>query len=148
MEEIATLFTDTADTGLVPAAEAAASGISGRQMRPLENHEKTHLAKPLTVSPRSHSTRILSTHASLSHHFVCPHQIYIDGPFGAPASNIFRAEHAVLVGAGIGVTPFSSILQSIMHRFWASKKQCPSCSHRWTDEPENNLLSLKKVGTC
>jgi hypothetical protein len=24
-------------------------------------------------------------------------QIYIDGPFGAPASNIFRAEHAVLV---------------------------------------------------
>jgi hypothetical protein len=29
--------------------------------------------------------------------FFCDFQIYIDGPFGAPASNIFRAEHAVLV---------------------------------------------------
>ena len=48
-------------------------------------------------------------------------QIYIDGPFGAPASNIFRAEHAVLIATGIGVTPFSSILQSIMHRYFAGK---------------------------
>lgn len=47
-----------------------------------------------------------------------PVKIYIDGPFGAPASNIFRAHHAVLIATGIGVTPFSSILQSIMHR-WA-----------------------------
>ena len=43
--------------------------------------------------------------------------IYIDGPYGAPASNIFRAHHAVLIATGIGVTPFSSILQSIMHRY-------------------------------
>ena len=45
-------------------------------------------------------------------------QVYIDGPFGAPTSQIFRAQHAVLVGTGIGVTPFASILQSIMHKFW------------------------------
>ena len=43
--------------------------------------------------------------------------VYIDGPYGAPASNIFRAHHAVLIATGIGVTPFSSILQSIMHRY-------------------------------
>ena len=43
-------------------------------------------------------------------------QVYIDGPFGAPTSQIFRAQHAVLIGTGIGVTPFASILQSIMHR--------------------------------
>ena len=42
-----------------------------------------------------------------------PLEIYIDGPFGAPSSNIFRAEHAVLIGTGIGVTPFASILQSV-----------------------------------
>ena len=45
-----------------------------------------------------------------------PLDIYIDGPFGSPSSNIYRAEHAVLVGTGIGVTPFASILQSIAHR--------------------------------
>ena len=44
-----------------------------------------------------------------------PLEIYIDGPFGAPSSNIFRAEHAVLIGTGIGVTPFASILQSVSH---------------------------------
>ncbi len=46
-------------------------------------------------------------------------EIHLDGPFGAPASNIFKAEHAVLVATGIGVTPFSSILQSIMYRYVA-----------------------------
>lgn len=47
-----------------------------------------------------------------------PLEIFIDGPYGAPSSHIFRAQHAVLVGTGIGVTPFASILQSIMHRYW------------------------------
>ena len=27
-----------------------------------------------------------------------------------------QAQHAVLIGTGIGVTPYASILQSIMHR--------------------------------
>ena len=46
-----------------------------------------------------------------------PLDIYIDGPFGSPSSNIYRAEHAVLISTGIGVTPFASILQSIAHRW-------------------------------
>ena len=71
-------------------------------------------------------------------------KIYIDGPFGAPASNIFRANHAILVGTGIGVTPFSSILQSIMRRYWKKKQVCPSCNHRWTEDL-SNLGSLTKV---
>lgn len=43
-------------------------------------------------------------------------QVYIDGPYGTPSTHIFQAEHAVLIGAGIGVTPFASILQSVMMR--------------------------------
>lgn len=31
-------------------------------------------------------------------------KIKVDGPFGAPAEDVFRSEVAVLVGAGIGVT--------------------------------------------
>lgn len=45
---------------------------------------------------------------------VC--QCYVDGPFGTPTRQIFASEHAVLIGAGIGITPFASILQSIMYR--------------------------------
>ncbi|CAH7685780.1 NADPH oxidase [Phakopsora pachyrhizi] len=41
--------------------------------------------------------------------------IHIDGPYGAPAQDVFKCEVAVLIGAGIGVTPFSSILKNIYY---------------------------------
>ena len=44
----------------------------------------------------------------------------IDGPFGTASSDIFRYETVVLVGAGIGVTPFASILKSIRCRIAAA----------------------------
>ncbi|KAL9012526.1 MAG: hypothetical protein Q9173_002719 [Seirophora scorigena] len=43
-------------------------------------------------------------------------RVYIDGPFGSASEDVFRYEVAVLVGAGIGVTPFASILKSIWYR--------------------------------
>jgi NADPH oxidase len=42
--------------------------------------------------------------------------VRIDGPFGAPAEDVFNCEVAVLIGAGIGVTPFASILKHIWYR--------------------------------
>ncbi|KAK4455340.1 FAD-binding domain-containing protein [Podospora aff. communis PSN243] len=39
----------------------------------------------------------------------------IDGPYGAPAEDVFDNEIAVLVGTGIGVTPWASILKNIWH---------------------------------
>ena len=33
------------------------------------------------------------------------------------AISVHQAQHAVLIGTGIGVTPYASILQSIMHRW-------------------------------
>ena len=74
-----------------------------------------------------------------------PLEIYIDGPFGSPSSNIYRAEHAVLVGTGIGITPFASILQSIMHRYWEIKQSCPNCDYRWSNDIEASMFKLKKV---
>ena len=74
-------------------------------------------------------------------------KIFIDGPFGAPASNIFRAEHAVLIATGIGVTPFSAILQSIMHRYKDIKRECPRCNLKWNDDiaAHSSSQNLKKV---
>jgi predicted ferric reductase len=40
----------------------------------------------------------------------------INGPYGTPSGRIFRSPYAVLIGAGIGVTPFASILSSLLHR--------------------------------
>ena len=69
----------------------------------------------------SKASRPATTHCCLSL-LICSAQVnnslqvFIDGPFGAPTSQIFHAQHAVLIGTGIGVTPFASILQSIMMR--------------------------------
>lgn len=41
--------------------------------------------------------------------------IRIDGPYGAPAEDVFENEVAVLIGTGIGVTPWASILKNIWH---------------------------------
>ncbi|MFO0554780.1 MAG: ferric reductase-like transmembrane domain-containing protein [Polyangiaceae bacterium] len=63
--------------------------------------------------------------------------IYVDGPYGTPSAHIFEHEHAVLVGAGIGVTPFASVLKSLhmkrqlgepgrlrrLHFVWISREQ-------------------------
>lgn len=43
-------------------------------------------------------------------------RVYIDGPFDSASEAVFKYEVAVLVGAGIGVTSFASILKSIWYR--------------------------------
>jgi NADPH oxidase len=54
--------------------------------------------------------------------------VRIDGPYGAPAEDVFKVEVAVLIGAGIGVTPFASILK-----------------HIWYCQKKGNLGSLRRV---
>ncbi|KAL8884418.1 MAG: hypothetical protein Q9192_006853 [Flavoplaca navasiana] len=39
----------------------------------------------------------------------------IDGPFGAPAQRFYDFDYTIVVGAGIGVTPFSGILSHMQH---------------------------------
>ncbi|XP_018404285.1 PREDICTED: NADPH oxidase 5 [Cyphomyrmex costatus] len=74
-----------------------------------------------------------------------PLEIFLDGPYGAPSSHIFRAQHAVLIATGIGVTPFASILQSIMHRYWKARHTCPKCSFSWASEIPPTVMNLRKV---
>lgn len=74
-----------------------------------------------------------------------PLEITIDGPYGTPSSHIFRAQHAVLIAAGIGVTPYASILQSIMHRYYASLQVCPNCKYSWASRMPDSIMNLKKV---
>jgi NADPH oxidase len=40
-------------------------------------------------------------------------KLRIDGPYGAPAEDVFDNEIAVLIGTGIGVTPWASVLKNI-----------------------------------
>ena len=46
-----------------------------------------------------------------------PLRMGVDGPFGTASEDVFDYEVSMLVGAGIGVTPFASILKSIWYKF-------------------------------
>uniref|UniRef100_A0A8C5DKX5 NADPH oxidase 2 n=1 Tax=Gouania willdenowi TaxID=441366 RepID=A0A8C5DKX5_GOUWI len=43
-------------------------------------------------------------------------KVAIDGPFGTASEDVFQYEVVMLVGAGIGVTPFASILKSVWYK--------------------------------
>lgn len=58
---------------------------------------------------------------------------YIDGPYGSPTGHIFRSRFAVLIGAGIGVTPFASVLESMVLRSTDAEED-PSRPKRPTPE--------------
>jgi len=74
-----------------------------------------------------------------------PLKVRLDGPYGSPSSHIFHTQHAVLIATGIGVTPFASILQSIMLKYIEAKRMCPSCCHSWSDPIPPNVMKLRKV---
>ncbi|XP_015273978.1 PREDICTED: NADPH oxidase 5 [Gekko japonicus] len=75
----------------------------------------------------------------------CNVKCYIDGPYGTPTRRIFTSEHAVLIGAGIGITPFASILQSIMYRYRARQQASPSQSDTQGESLRNEEMKLRKV---
>lgn len=44
-------------------------------------------------------------------------RIAVDGPFGTASEDVFSYETVMLVGAGIGVTPFASVLKSVWYKY-------------------------------
>eukprot|EP00210_Caulerpa_lentillifera_P004706 g4490.t1 len=81
---------------------------------------------------------VVSEEVQVSDRF--PFTIAIDGPFGAPAQNHSDYRVIVLIGAGIGVTPFASVLTNLLD----SLKQCacPRCGY---SNPERMGTRIKKV---
>lgn len=43
-------------------------------------------------------------------------KVGINGPFGAPAQRFYDFSHTIIIGAGIGVTPFSGILADLQYK--------------------------------
>eukprot|EP00210_Caulerpa_lentillifera_P008887 g8479.t1 len=44
-------------------------------------------------------------------------KIFVDGPYGAPCQEFDQFSTVMLIGAGIGITPFASILRDLLARF-------------------------------
>jgi len=65
--------------------------------------------------------------------------VNVDGPFGTPTRSIFGARHAVLVGAGIGVTPFASVLESMVARAYAGESQLEKLYFFWLNRDSRSF---------
>jgi len=65
--------------------------------------------------------------------------VNIDGPFGTPTRGLFGARHAVLVGAGIGVTPFASVLESMVLGAYAGENQLEKLYFFWLNRDSRSF---------
>lgn len=54
-------------------------------------------------------------------------RIIVNGPYSTCARYIFDCEHALLIGGGIGITPYASILSSLMAQFRQTRTICQHC---------------------
>jgi predicted ferric reductase len=62
-------------------------------------------------------------------------RVGIDGPFGAPAQRFYEYDRALIIGAGVGVTPFSAILTDLEQRMKGSEDP-------WKSRRSSRHLSL------
>lgn len=53
-------------------------------------------------------------------------KLCIDGPYGAPAQDYKKYDVLLLVGLGIGATPFISILKDLINNIVRSEEQAVS----------------------
>jgi Ca2+-binding EF-hand superfamily protein/ferredoxin-NADP reductase len=66
-------------------------------------------------------------------------RVHVDGPFGAPTAHVFSARYAVLIGAGIGVTPFASVLESLVTRANAGETQLEKVYFYWLNRESRSF---------
>lgn len=89
-----------------------------REFQAIVNGERDQeMEGPLGVPinrPGGHSEQPAAPQAHLTAS-VLP-QVMVDGPFGSASEDVFNHEVAMLFCAGIGCTPFASVLKSIWYR--------------------------------
>lgn len=70
-------------------------------------------------------------------------QLYLDGPFGEGHQEWIDFEVSVLVGGGIGVTPFTSILKDLVYK--SSTKSKILCKKVPLKNPTMHLVMIPSV---
>ncbi|KAL0592086.1 hypothetical protein ABG067_000739 [Albugo candida] len=99
------------------------TGALYEMMQNLKSQSQKHPSTPSGTKYDQDTHRMEINSDSLS-----PYpSVYIDGPVGAPTQAYYQYNELVFIGAGIGVTPFASILRTIVYQ-WEGYR-CPNCNH-------------------
>ncbi|KAL8598120.1 hypothetical protein ACOMHN_030406 [Nucella lapillus] len=73
-------------------------------------------------------------------------KLYLDGPFGEGHQDWYRFPVAVLVGGGIGVTPFASILKDLVHKSRLNIKfPCQKVYFLWVTRTQKSFEWLTEI---
>lgn len=72
-------------------------------------------------------------------------EVRIDGPFGAPAEDVFNVEVAVLIGAGIGTSHNSTRVDALLTIPLGVTPFASILKHIWYRQKRGTLMSLKRV---
>ncbi|KAJ1856308.1 hypothetical protein LPJ73_002203 [Coemansia sp. RSA 2703] len=110
---------DANDAGSSSSSSGNASGSTAAEdrdmdeLRAIVNGEKDDEweSMPVGISNRL-AGPIMEPHQTAN---ILP-QVLVDGPFGSASEDVFNHEIAMLFCAGIGCTPFASVLKSIWYR--------------------------------
>ncbi|KAJ7565052.1 hypothetical protein O6H91_02G045800 [Diphasiastrum complanatum] len=74
-------------------------------------------------------------------------KLLIDGPYGAPAQDYKKYDILLLVGLGIGATPFISILKDMLHHMkMGDKQQMQKSFHVQIEKPYESPKKIKPLG--
>ncbi|KAK3098182.1 hypothetical protein FSP39_016935 [Pinctada imbricata] len=84
-------------------------------------HEDTISLHIRAVGPWTMNLRSIFDKANTANSKVVEPKLFLDGPFGEGHQDWYKYPVSVLVGGGIGVTPFASILKDIVHKVSNSK---------------------------
>lgn len=79
-------------------------------------------------SEATHEQQIESTNANVKK-ITKREPVLINGPYSSCARYVFNCKQVVLIGGGIGITPYASILSSLMAQFRLSRHVCSQCNH-------------------
>ncbi|KAF1386846.1 hypothetical protein PFLUV_G00099100 [Perca fluviatilis] len=102
-------------------------------------HEETLSLHIRAVGPWTSQLRDLYTEESLLELGAYP-KLYLDGPFGEGHQEWTDFEVSVLVGGGIGVTPFTSILKDLVFKSSIkSKIQCKKVYFIWVTRTQRQF---------
>ncbi|XP_071352391.1 dual oxidase 1 isoform X2 [Trachinotus anak] len=102
-------------------------------------HEETLSLHIRAVGPWTSQLRELYTEESLLELGAYP-KLYLDGPFGEGHQEWIEFEVSVLVGGGIGVTPFASILKDLVFKSSIkSKIQCKKVYFIWVTRTQRQF---------
>ena len=74
-------------------------------------------------------------------------ELFVDGPYGSASEDVFGYEVMILVGAGIGVTPFASILKTLAIQFKQDRLETPlsKVAFYWVCRDEAEFESFKDL---